>query len=292
MTFLGPPPHVRAGDWRCPELACPNNKAYVFAKNGHCPKCGSPKPDVDVQDEVQQRLRDAFSALQGVDSLLGRAGKEAEGLEESMRGLRSLMRGLGSNNNNNNNNNSLGSDVPPWVNPGDWRCPNEDCKNHKSFVFASKIVCPECFAAKPAAHLLSTSKEQWGDPRRSAVAYTSGISSTSSHALEGKWSPPPWVGPTDWACPNLECKNNRAFVFGSRACAKPSQPTTSSGAGHVDDFMGRRVGQSDWPCPNIACRNHWRMVFGSKESCPECGCRQPDDEQMADSLVVHGGGGG
>merc|ERR1712137_930239 len=39
--------------------------------------------------------------------------------------------------------------------PGDWNCPNPECKNHtENFVFASKDACPLCGTPKPAETFL------------------------------------------------------------------------------------------------------------------------------------------
>merc|ERR1719277_1989890 len=96
------------GDWQCPNAACMNHSKMVFAKNASCPKCGAPKPT-------------------GLPNLAALAGLGGMGMNMmSMPGMGAVM--------------GMGGGLPPkqrgGSNPGDWRCPNTDCKNHRNHVFA------------------------------------------------------------------------------------------------------------------------------------------------------------
>jgi len=98
------------GDWQCPNSSCLNHSKMVFGKHDSCPKCGSPKgPPVMWQG--------------GGGGGGGGGGFGAGGF--------GLGGGFGAGN------------------PGDWRCPNPECKNHRNNVFAKHSNCPSCGSEKP-----------------------------------------------------------------------------------------------------------------------------------------------
>merc|ERR1719188_2304068 len=95
----------RPGDWQCPNASCLNHHKMVFGKNASCPKCGAPKPAMG-----SSLMGGALGALiQGILPGVNLGGAAPAPAPMKSRG--------GSN-------------------PGDWRCPNTDCMNHRSLVFA------------------------------------------------------------------------------------------------------------------------------------------------------------
>lgn len=109
----------RPGDWQCPNGSCLNHHKMVFGKNASCPKCGTPKP------------------ARGAPSLGGALGALIQGLNMNVHGMHA------------------GGGAPPPTrsrggsNPGDWRCPNPECMNSRSLVFAKHQSCPKCGSEKP-----------------------------------------------------------------------------------------------------------------------------------------------
>lgn len=185
------PPWSKPGDWACPNASCKNSTTMVFAKNDWCPSCGAPRPNAGPSKAEQRsnimlaaKLCEQYpnadpamiqyflgaSDVSGSSSRMGATytskggGKSGQGLQDEW--------------------------APPWTRPGDWKCPNTDCKNHRTWVFAKNETCPTCAAPKP------------------------------HNKFEGK----PWAREGDWQCPNPECKNHETMVFAS----KPSCPSCGS----------------------------------------------------------------
>lgn len=131
-----------AGDWQCPTFDCVNHAKMVFGKNSSCPKCGSPKPAAVVpmmpggasqpgdwqcpNQDCQNHSRMVF-------------GKNAScpkcGVPKPIGGDFGGGMGMGSQRGGSH--------------PGDWRCPNSECKNHRNNVFAKHNNCPSCGTEKP-----------------------------------------------------------------------------------------------------------------------------------------------
>lgn len=164
------------GDWQCPNASCQNNTKMVFAKHTSCPKCGSPKP---TQAATLNNTLGAMGATMG-----GAMG----GAMGGMGGVGGMMRGgnpgdwqcpdatcmnhakmvfakhtncpqCGLQKPSDAGIWALGTIVPGFGGsagqrgqPGDWRCPNTDCINHRSNVFARHTNCPKCGAEKPVGN--------------------------------------------------------------------------------------------------------------------------------------------
>jgi len=110
---------LKPGDWQCPDPSCLNHGKMVFGKHASCPKCGMPKPDV--------------SPMMGgaMGSLMQSMGMNMGGMGMGGAMAAPMPRGRGGSN------------------PGDWRCPNADCQNHRTMVFAKHQSCPKCGTEKP-----------------------------------------------------------------------------------------------------------------------------------------------
>lgn len=100
------------GDWQCPNTLCVNHSKMVFAKNQTCPKCGSAKAAAAA---APQMVSIAPMGMKMAGVMGGMVGKGGRGPQ-----------------------------------PGDWKCPNAECVNHKNHVFAKHTSCPSCGSEKPA----------------------------------------------------------------------------------------------------------------------------------------------
>jgi len=152
------------GDWQCPNAGCINHTKMVFAKNAACPQCGSPKPAGSAT--LSGTLGGFGASMQGgngdwqcpnagcINNSKMVFGKHAScqqcGTAKPAGGphlgaLGALMQGMGMN---------MGgmSNGRGGSNPGDWRCPNTDCMNHRSNVFAKHAACPKCGSEKPMGY--------------------------------------------------------------------------------------------------------------------------------------------
>merc|ERR1740139_2062133 len=155
----------KGGDWQCPNTDCFNHANMVFASKSTCPKCGSEKP-------------------QG-------GGGGGKGM---MMGNMGMMGG-----------NMGGKGGGKGGKGGDWQCPNQDCKNHTTMVFASKDSCPSCGSAKPA--------------------HTGVLDLRGGGPYGGGGGGGGYMREGDWKCPNQTCKNHTKMVFGSKAeCPKCGTP--------------------------------------------------------------------
>jgi len=308
MMMRGPPPHVRAGDWLCPTDGCPNNKAYVFAKNASCPACGIPKPEVTSAPAWPEstppwvspgdwscptagcKNSTAFVFSSKVSCPECGAAKPDQaavappratwgnlgGMAAAAPMMMQMMMGKGGGSGGKG---SWGP--PPWTNPGDWQCPNASCKNHTAYCFASKLQCPACGTGKPMAQNYVQAPGMYGCGGGYGVG-------------GGGGGRPSYAAPGDWYCPNVQCKNNTAMVFASKsACPACGQPKPGGqgkgmggygaccGGGKGDWGGGGGKGGGDWQCPNTACKNNQAMVFGSKSACPSCGSPKPGGVRIA-----------
>mmetsp|Transcript_68666 Transcript_68666/g.192493 ORF Transcript_68666/g.192493 Transcript_68666/m.192493 type:complete len:364 (+) Transcript_68666:58-1149(+) len=183
--------------------------------------------------------------------------------------------------------------------PGDWCCPNPACVNHQNTVYASKMQCTRCGAARPPLNAKGTAM-----PNESAMMVGGGGGQPKGG---GKGSGPmPRAG--DWHCPNPSCKNHRDnIIFGRKTSCpicgtdKPAQPMAAQPQQPMQGMMmqqrmmmqggcvpaqvmqpqnGLRPG--DWHCPNTSCKNHTgNVVFGSKPNCPLCGEAKPEGSAAA-----------
>jgi len=104
------------GDWQCPNANCMNHSKMVFASKSSCPKCGSARPSA-----MPMGLNMMNNMMMGMGG----------GMVGGMGGGMGMSRNRGG------------------ANPGDWRCPNTDCQNHRNSVFAKHESCPKCGAEKP-----------------------------------------------------------------------------------------------------------------------------------------------
>jgi len=146
---------TREGDWHCANPSCKNHTAnVVYASKTSCPICGMPKPDAPVMAQAQQAFGNRMQMAVG-------------------KGAR----------------------------PGDWNCPNPDCKNHSgNVVYGSKEFCPLCNTPKP--------ENVAGGGVTGGMGYGFTPQVSSVHGTR----------PGDWHCPNVNCKNHSAnVVYGSKS---------------------------------------------------------------------------
>lgn len=157
--------------------------------------------------------------------------------------------------------------------PGDWLCPNQACRNAQNGVFAKHSSCPKCGSLKGAPSRGTSGLSPW----------TSGtLSSPRGGQIQGS-SPGPQEG--DWQCPNQNCINHDKMVFGKHeSCPKCGSLKMANGGGEA------RPG--DWKCPNPACVNHANGVFGKHDSCRKCGCPRPGRGAPAPSMIYQPPGRG
>lgn len=275
-----PPPHVRPGDWQCPNQACTNNRSYVFAKNASCPSCGTPKPE-DVSGLVHSGI--AQGATWGATGMFSNQGGGSGG--GCWGGCGSFAGAAGTWGGGQES-------PPPWANPGDWPCPTDGCKNQRAWVFAKKAACPECGCLKPprpqVVQARHYSQNAWGMMGGGMMSQMGGKGGCGTDA-------PPWTSPGDWQCPNEACRNNKAYVFGRKSeCPEcgSAKPGGSWGGAAQAQSMPAHASPGDWACPNVQCKNNTALVFSSKAACPTCGTAKPDAGQVITPCAGGGMGAG
>jgi len=136
----------REGDWHCANPECKNHTAnVVYGSKTSCPICGEAKPDAPVMAAAR-----AYGNRFPGNQFAG--GQSATPMSKFAR-------------------------------PGDWNCPNPECKNHvNNAVYGSKDHCPLCDMPKP---------------------------STGARIVGQR--------PGDWHCPNAYCKNHTDnIIFASK----------------------------------------------------------------------------
>jgi len=157
------------GDWQCPNLQCLNHRNTVFASKMACPKCGAPRPGAFAPVVSAPALRSLAPALPPAPPM--RAALPALAMNGALGALAGPLSQLL----------ALRADLAlpsgSSASPGDWRCPNTACMNHRRMVFAKNATCPKCGALK------ETARSQGG------------------------------ANPGDWQCPNPDCINSRNKVF-------------------------------------------------------------------------------
>jgi len=139
---------MRNGDWHCPNAYCKNHSgSVVYSSKSTCPLCGANKPEASF-----------MGAMRG-SPYGGNEFAMYGGNEFAMYGGKEFARGKGGR-------------------PGDWNCPNPECKNHlDNVVYGSKDHCPLCATPKPE---------------------------TGARVAR--------MRPGDWHCSNPDCKNHTANV--------------------------------------------------------------------------------
>lgn len=129
---FGGPITGNPADWQCPNTSCMNHRKMVFGKHTNCPQCGQTKPSGRMNGGMP-------SGMHGMGSMHGG-------------GMGMFGGGCGSGGGGSH--------------PGDWQCPNQDCKNHRNGVFAKHSQCPACGADNPGAYASAM-----GGRRRSRSPY-------------------------------------------------------------------------------------------------------------------------
>lgn len=166
---------TKAGDWACPNTQCVNHKNTVFARRSTCPKCGSSKPasfgmqgssqmqqqmQMQMQMQMQQMMQMQMMQMQnkvGGNNTGDWSCPNASCINNSKMvfGTKSSCPKCGA---------SKPMPMPMMMsmpmdkrrgggqggsNPGDWKCPNLECRNHRNHVFAKHDECPECGMERP-----------------------------------------------------------------------------------------------------------------------------------------------
>merc|ERR1740139_338067 len=155
----------KGGDWQCPNTDCFNHANMVFASKSTCPKCGSEKPqggqgmmmmpggNIGMMGGGKggdwqcpnQACSNHTSMVFASKSACPKCGSEKPqgggggGQAINMVHMGGMMMG--------------GKGGGKGGKGGDWQCPNQDCKNHTTMVFASKDSCPKCGTPKPVGEL-------------------------------------------------------------------------------------------------------------------------------------------
>jgi len=269
----------RPGDWCCPNPQCINNRNCVYGSKPVCPKCGCPRPPLNLGKAHGLNLGgqawcppvNSGGAPNGSYHAgnLGGTGQHA-GLYPS----------------------APGAPVPRH---GDWHCPNTACKNHTgNVVYASKTICPICGMAKPENPEVPDVPAPPASPPPAPVRLPTRTVQQPPPAYMMSQAPPRARGretrPGDWNCGNPGCKNFADnVVYGSKThcplCNAP-RPLSSINPSVPPGPMDMRPG--DWHCPNSSCKNHTHnVVYASKPSCPLCGTLNPND---AGQDMSHDGG--
>lgn len=147
----------RPGDWNCSNPTCKNHEDnFVYGSKKSCPLCGTPK------DGEIDRLA-AGGSMQPSGPSARRPGdwhcsnpvckNHTENVVYSSKmscPICGTPKGLDSG----------GSPMMPTFHPGnaatqsgprpgDWQCPNQNCKNHLNCVYGSKATCSLCGADRP-----------------------------------------------------------------------------------------------------------------------------------------------
>jgi len=269
-----------SGDWQCPNAQCVNHVKMVFGSKANCPKCGSAKDEMPLEQEYQEEQQKPEKGMQGGDMPDDWQCPNATCINNTKMvfGKRSSCPSCGTARN--------------AKQPGDWQCPNTGCLNHRNTVFASKVSCPKCGAPRPGSftppamnHRAPAMHHRAPMPALPALGNVRALPPAVQGALAAL--PPQIQGllgirpefsntvgggaPGDWRCPNVGCMNNRRMVFAKNsACPKCGEPKPT----------GRTQGGSnpgDWQCPNTECLNNRNKVFAKHTSCPACGQEKPGD---------------
>jgi len=165
----GPVAPPREGDWHCANANCKNHTGnVVYSSKTSCPLCGMAKPDSPVMASVTPQQTFGGNRMQPQTQMQMAVGKGAR--------------------------------------PGDWNCPNPNCKNHMgNVVYGSKEFCPLCNTPRPENGAGGAGGMGYGAPPVSSV---------------------PNTRPGDWHCPNPSCKNHTHNVVyaGKAACPLCNTP--------------------------------------------------------------------
>jgi len=176
----------REGDWHCANPSCKNHTAnVVYSSKSSCPICGMAKPDSPVMATASGGNQFGGTQFAGTQF----AGNQFAG--NQFAGAQFANQFFG----NQFAAGQLGTPAAPNARPGDWNCPNPQCKNHvNNVVYGSKDHCPLCNMPKPEAG-----------------AYVSGGGGG------GGQRPVPNQRPGDWHCPSPYCKNHTDnIIFASK----------------------------------------------------------------------------
>jgi len=277
----------RPGDWCCPNPQCINHRNCVYGSKSMCPKCGCPRPPLNVgkaNPGGQAWCPPVNTAASPAPETNGGTGPYASAYP------------------------SMPAPGAPVPRHGDWHCPNPACKNHTgNVVYASKTICPICGMAKPDDPEVPDVPAPPTTPPPASVRRLPMrmVQQPPAVTQSQVWQQPSYsqmapkakgreTRPGDWNCTNPGCKNFADnVVYGSKThcplCNAPrplSSITPSAPSGPMDirhtkpwqyqQQMSQRPG--DWHCPNPACKNHTtNVVYAGKPSCPLCGTRNPND---------------
>jgi len=278
----------RPGDWCCPNPQCMNNRNCVYGSKPACPKCGCPRPPLNVGKGNYGGQAFCPPVHAGTRVPVSNGSYSAGGPYSSA--YLSMPR--------------PGAPVPRH---GDWHCANPECKNHTdNVVYASKTTCPICGMAKPDDPevpdvpapptsappassrrlpmrdilLLGSNKPDIQQPPPAVMSSQAWQPQVSYGHMGAPTAKGRQTRPGDWNCTNPGCKNFADnVVYGSKThcplCNAPkplSSVTPSAPSGSVN------VRPGDWHCPNPACKNHtYNVVYAAKPSCPLCGTLNPND---------------
>lgn len=202
---------ARPGDWHCPIEGCKNFRDNViYSSKAACPLCGTPKPAAPVHAQPAAATQDAVRGggappppsspfpgwgapgilphgQQFAGGMAGAGGAWGKGgCQGGFQGGKGCGKGQ----------------------PGDWHCPNAQCKNHQGNVnFASKDTCTLCGTPKPIGSVQHFNKKNDGD----------------------------------WQCPIPTCKNHHNYVYASKpVCSICGTPNPNLAAGAAADRMRSR----------------------------------------------------
>jgi len=185
--------------------------------------------------------------------------------------------------------------------PGDWVCPNLDCKHHN---YAFREICQKCFTDKygdSVERVEGKKPGDWNCPIDGNLNYAwrshcqkcgNANSRQGNFSGAGSQGRGNFKNPNDWSCPS--CGDH---VFASRTnCRKCgcSKNSNSSGMGqqmrgmgqfgmHQSNFGGFSAGfggrqqggnkglkAGDWTCPGC-----YDLVYASRSSCRKCNTPKP-----------------
>ncbi|KAI9202022.1 uncharacterized protein BJ171DRAFT_516334 [Polychytrium aggregatum] len=172
---------------------------------------------------------------------------------------------------------------PGGLKPGDWYCPNSNCKFQN---FASRTECMRCRSPRPGYQGPPGGRQggvshkilpgdwicqqcnlnnfasrrncmQCGGPNTGILAKPNAVASRSR----------PTDRPGDWSCPNIHCRYHN---YASRQECYRCQTRRPEGAGLSYGGGGSHMPMKsgDWTCPNTACRYH---NFAKRDTCAVCG---------------------
>jgi len=164
----------REGDWHCANPSCKNHtRDVVYSSKSSCPLCGMAKPDAPRMATVAAHPRQAYpqQAFGGVrmqtavghgarpgdwncpnPSCKNHMGNVVYGSKEICPLCSTPKPENGACGHGATGYGAARVPAVPGSRPGDWHCPNPNCKNHtNNVVYAGKSHCPLCNTPHPDA---------------------------------------------------------------------------------------------------------------------------------------------